>query len=1200
MTRIIFSGVCGQLSLGGANSFLPEHLDAAAAITTTGKTLEVTPLVDASTTNAGADAAAAAAAAAEPASDSDLPGASHADGSLTAATTAPPEETTLPDFDDYTADETETTTEHLSSPENHISLTEEADTPDSSAHSKHNAEKLATDAPILTRRIVFTGPEATAAAPQPADQSTRPSSVVRGLDNPSTDFWLPNWPTQLLTNTEEASRRPTVRFPSGSPTAVPGTEAAPPVTPTQSYTVTKVPVTQYYFDLASASPSDIPGPLFDHEDLGVSVSALPSALPDLTQPLAAEDLASSISELQSSVLVNLNGPPLTSTPALHDSVTSAVLATDGPHSISDSTATPTLPAPSSALNEVVGEHIVDNTLPEDAENEGDVAVRETTETPEVLPPPISTNQSGVEDSDHSENITVNDDPSGLQSPTEASDTPEPTSTPQPDAPSPAGPAPPTDSEPVTATSSPTPGTVKPSSVRTSQAAKTSRIPLWQLLSQSSPPRPASTPPPSTPLTSPVTVAPSPPAADSVTPLANALPHPQSTSIEPLSALDDSPAPPPPTFTPSSQDTEFTPESPLPDDSDPSTPLDSNDPDQVLTKTLRSEFEDVNFKSSELNITDSESAKPPFVEGYEPEFPELLSFNNPTNSSLSLNPNTVVSNANIDVHNALDDTHTNIFSGDNTPPENNTQHENAIPDDTKVVENDPLMSSVEEERDVAMVSPAGVLVSPPPATASATWTPVVDVSEGHTDTESTSVPASSSVLTSTTLVSPSPPELLSGFTPIISSTQTSPTPNSEAPEGTHTSLSSSTAATLDSTTTASAPTQDLSTLSAPTPTLSSALDLPAVQKTDRESPGNNTSVAKTIDLSVKTIDESLPSHDDLATPHMPETEDTTSVASWAPTVTDFLIETSALPNVIVPELEATVLGSLPEPTILATESPSSPSVASPEILPSPSQTSVPVQTLPVTHTNLSSVNLVAVSLPQPSASPVLPELLVTSSPPVPHDAPKSLASVFYQAVPESTPFPITPDVQMSSSAIPVPLDHTVSSALPDAPLSSSVLSFPELPVSSVTLDVPQSSPVSLPADAPMSSAVPAIPEAPVSSVLPDNPEFSVTVDAQVSSTVPVPTDVPESSVAPVSSSAVPILPPDVPVSSASVAILPTPSIHPPASDSPTLVAPTATDDPSPTLLPEPVQPEEGAEEGTQQEVPEKGRFILLPLKFVIFT
>lgn len=1178
--------MCGQLSIGGADSFLPEHLDDATT-TTTGKALEVTPLVDASSTNAAA--AAAAPAAADPASDSNLTAASQADDSLTSTATTSLDETTLPDFDDYTPDETESTTESLSSPENHISQTEETDHPDTSAEIKHTAEKVATDTPNLTRRIVFTGPEASSAAPQPAEQSSRPSSVVRGLEDPSTDFWQPNWPTQLLTNSEEASRRPTVRFPSGSPTAVPGTEAAPLTTPTQSYTVTKVPVTEYYFDLASVSPSDIPGPLFDHEDLGVSVSAVPSALPDLTHHLAAVDFASGISELQSSVLVNSDASPVTSTPVLHDSVTSAVLATEELHSIRASTATSTLPAPSSALNEVVGGHIVDNTLAEDAQNEEDTAMKEPTEIPEVLPPPVTTNQSELEDSDHSENITVSDDPSGLQSPTDTSETPLPTSTPQPSTPSPAGPAPPTDSEPDTGTSSTTPGTVKPSSVRTSQAAKTSRIPLWQLLSQSSPSRPANTLPPSTPLTPSVTVAP-PPAADSVTPLAIAPLHPQSTSIEPPLALDDSPAPSPPTLPPLPQDTESTSEPPLPGDSDPSTPLDSNDPDQVLTKTLKGGLENVNFERSDLNITNSETTKPPLVEGSDPLMHEDFPHNNPvqssngeTNFSLSVDPNTFVNNGNIDVFNALDNTHTNIFSGDNTP-ENKTQHENAISDEPKVVDNEPSLSSVEEEHDV-VVDPAEVLVSSLPA-ASATWTPVIDAAEGHT--ESTSVLASNSVLISTTAVSPSPPELLSGFTPIISSTQTSPMSHTEAPGGSHSSLSSSAAATVDSTTTASTPAQDLSTLSAPTPTLSSALSTPAVQKTDSESL-NNTSIDKTIDLRVKTKDEHLPSND-LATPHMPETEDDTSVESWAPALTE-LLQTSPLPNFIVPELVSTVMDSLPEPTIQATESPSaSLSVASPEIFPSHSQTSVPVQTLHITHMNSSSVPLVSISIPRASASPALPVLPVTSSPLVPHDAPKSLSSVFYQAVPESTAFPITSDVQMSS-AVPVTLDHTISSAVPDAPLSSGVPILPKVPVPSSTFDVPQSSPVPIPPDAPLSSVIFDLPEAPVSSVvpvLPDNPKSSITVDVQVSSAVPVPTDVPESSITPLSS-VVPILP-DVPVSSASVAILPTPSFRP-TSNSPTLVVPTATNDPTPTLLPQPVQFEDGGEEETQQ-VTEKGKFMVL--------
>lgn len=1187
VTLVVFAGVGGQLSLGDADSFLPEHLDAAAAITSTGKTLEVTPTVDASGTNAVAAAAAdaATAGAAETASDSDLPGASQADDSLISTTTdSPPEETTLPDFDDYTADETETTTENLSSPGNHISHAEEVDTSDSSAYSKQSTEKTGTDAPTLTRRIVFTGPEATGTA-QPPDQSTRPSSVVRGLDDPSIDFWLPNWPTQLLTNTEEASRRPTVRFPSLSPSAVPGTEAASPATPTPSYTVTKVPVTQYYFDLASVSPSNIPGPLFDHEDLGVSVSALPSALPDLTHSLVSEDLPSSISDLQSSVLVNTDGPSVTYTPALPHSVTSAVLATEEPHSISIPSATQTLPPSSSILNEVVGEHIVDNTLAEDAENEGDAAVIENTETPEVLPASTVSNQSGLEDFDRSENITNGDAPSVLQSPTDTAETPQTTSTLQPATLSPAGPAPPTDSEPVSTTSSTTPGSVKPSSVRTSQAAKTSRIPLWQLLSQSSPSRPLSTSPSSTPLTSSVTVD-TPLAADFVTPLTAAPPLSQSTPIEPLLALDDFTVPTPPTITPLSLDTVSTSEPPLPDTSGPSIPLDSNDPDQVLTKTLKSNFENANSNNTKLNITNSDS-KEPFVEGSDLVMHDdflhnttIQSSNVERNLSISDDRDTSVNNDSLDVHNALDDTHTNIFSGDNTP-ESKTQHENALSDDPKVVEDGPLYTSVGEEQ-YSVVDPAEVLVTTP-STVSITWTPVIEAVESHT--ESISVPTSSTELTSTTMVSITPPEILTGFTPIISSIHTSPVSHSEASGGSHTSLTfSSTAATVDSTITASAPAQDSSTLPAPTPSLSAALDISAVQITDSESLAN-TSVTKTINLNVETKDENLSSYDLLTTPHNPEIE-STSATSWAPSLTEFL-QASPPPNFIAPELESTVLESLPEPTVLATVSPSlSLIVTSPEISPSPSETSVPVQTLHITHINLSAIPPIS----EPSASPVLPELSVTSSPPVSHDVPKSLASVFYQSVTESTSFPFTSDVQLSS-AVPVPLDHPTSPIIPDVPLSSSVPLLPEVTVSSIILDIPLSSSVPVPPDAPSLSTVPAPAEAPVSSAVPvppDAPEFSITADVKVSSAVPVPTDVFQPSITPVSST-VPILP-DVPVSSASVPILPTPSIRP-TSDSPTLVVPTATDDPTPTLLPQPVQPEDDGEEGAQQEMPEKGRLML---------
>ncbi|XP_045135459.1 mucin-2-like isoform X1 [Portunus trituberculatus] len=1216
------SRVAAQLTIGSADSFLPEHLDAN-AVSTTGKTIEVTPLSDASVTNAAADAVADAAAA-ETASDANSPGASEADDYLFTATDSPSEDTTLPDFDDYTVDGTETTTK-FSTPENDVTEPGKiADLPDYLVDGEQG-DSVTTASSDLTRRIVFTGPDATATTPSVPLQSTRPSSVLRELNDPTTASWLPNWPSHLLEATKEF-RRPSVRFPTGPPpTATQDTTLASSATISPSYTVTKVPVTQYYFDLASVNPTPIPGPLFDRETVTTSSSVVSSVLPDVTQPLESEDLPSSISELQSSVLVDAAEPPVTSTPALPPSTTSIVVTTDAFQSITPSATTETVPPTSTVLNEVVEGHL-DNTLTEESQTSG-TAVKETPETSEVMPSGSGSTQSGFH-SEHSENTTT-EDPDSLFSLAATSEAPQPTNISQPVTQPSTLPAPSTNSEPLTTTSSTTPGSVKPSSARTSPAAKTSRIPLWQRLSQSSPSRP-NTQPSSTPLTpsNAATLA-----ADAVMPLSSALPPLQSTSVEPPLALDESS----PVLAPSPPRNESIQEPVIPDEQDPPTPLDIDDPDEVLTRAMKSETGSVVHNSTEPPSSALEPTEYPLADTPElntnteaPQNTTTQDSNVDTLSPASIDQHSSVDNtSNVEVvDNALDGTHPNTLPSSNTS-ENKTQHGNGIFDDPKVSDDEPLPIPVQGEKD-PVVDPSEIPVTLAP-TVSVTWTPIIE------ETESVPLPTSTaSVPIATTVVTQTPPEILTGFTPIISATHTIPTSQSElVPDGSATSASSaSTVEFVDSSTTTSAPAQDLSTPSAPSSTLTASLAPTTVHKTDSESLYDS-SITESVYQSVKKIDKILPSSDLLpSTLYISEMEDTLAV-SQTPTFTGPL-KTSSSPEFLVPEVESTVVESLLESTVLATEDyHSSPTLPVPDILPSPSETIVPVHTSHITHTNLSSVPPVSFSVPQSTVSPTFPEISVTSSPSRPHEVSKSLPFVFYQSLPESTVSPVSPDMPLSSP-VPVLLDAPVSSNVLDVPLSSGTPIPPEVLVSSpvpVPLDVPVSSAVPAPPDVPVSSAVPVLPDVPVSSAVPDpDPSVTSTVpvlpDVLVSSSVPASSDVPVSSAAPVLpdvtessalpvppdtyessvtpdvvvSSAVPVLTevpvssatpmstavpmlPDAPISSASIAILPTPSLRP-TSDSPTLVVPTATDDPIPTLLPQPLHPEEGGEEETHEEMPVK--------------
>ncbi|XP_063857245.1 mucin-2-like isoform X2 [Scylla paramamosain] len=1266
------SRVAGQLTIGSADSFLPEHLDAK-AVSTTGKTIDITPLSDASVTNAAADAAADAAAA-ETASDANSPVASEAGDYLFTATDSPSEDTTLPDFDDYTVDETETTTKS-GSPENDVIEPGKADLPDYLADGEQG-DGMTTASLGLTRRIVFTGPDTTATTPLAPLESTRPSSVLRELNDPTTDLWLPNWPSHLLEGTKEF-RRPSVRFPTGPPpTATLDTTLASPVTTSPSYTVTKVPVTQYYFDLASVNPTAIPGPLFDRESVTASSSMVPSVLPDVTQPLEPEDLPSSISELQSSVLVDAAEPPVTSTPALPPSTTSLVITTEALQSINPSATTETVPPTSTALNEVVEGHL-DNTLTEETQA-GDTTVKEIPETSVVMPSGSGSTQSGL-DIDNSESTTTAEDPDSLFSPAVTSEAPQPTNISQPVTQSPTLPAPSTNSEPLTTTSSTTPGSVKPSSVRTSPAAKTSRIPLWQRLSQSSPSRP-NTQPSSTPLTPSIAAT---LAADAVTPLSSAPPPLQNTSVEPPLALDESSST---ALAPSPPQNDSTHEPVIPDESDPSTPLDIDDPDEVLTRAMKSEIGNVAHNSTEPPTTAPEPTVSPLVDTSElntdtetPQNTTTQDSNVDTLTPASLDQHTSVDNtSNVEVvDNALDGTHPNTLPGSNTS-ENKTQHGNGIFDDPKVSDDEPLLVPAQDEKD-PVVDPSEVPVTLAP-TVSVTWTPIIE------ETESVPLPTStSSVPIVTTVVSQTPPEVLTGFTPIINATHIIPASHSElVPEISATIASpASTVEFVDSSTTTSAPAQDLSTPSAPSSTLTASLAPTAVPKTDSESLDDDSSVTESVYQSVMKIDRILPSSDLLPSTLFTSEREDTFVAFQTPTFAGPLQTFSSL-EFLVPEVESTVVESLLESSILATESfPSSPTLPVPDILPSPSETIVPAHTSHITHTNLSSIPPVSLIVPQSTASPTFSEISMTSSPSRTHEVSKSLAFVFYQSLPESTVSPVSPDIPLSSPApvlldapvssnildvplssgtpippevlvsspVPVPLDVPVSSAVPappdapvssavpapsdvpvssaapvlpdvlvspavpapDAPVSSAVPAPSDVPVSSTVPALPDvlvSSAVPAPSDVPVSSAVPVLPDVPVSSavpVLPDVPvssavpvlpdvtvssavplppdtyESSVTPDVVVSSAVPVPTEVPVSSVTSMST-AVPMLP-DAPISSASVAILPTPSLRP-TSDSPTLVVPTATDDPIPTLLPQPLHPEEGGEEETHEEMPGK--------------
>ncbi|XP_071516231.1 uncharacterized protein [Panulirus ornatus] len=381
---LLVHSVRGQLSVGGADAFLPDDLDAAdntdivPGISSLGDTVAAD--TDA---NIAADAANAADTdAAEVADEYSLLGTADGDDSQpTTATSMPPEETTLPDFDDL-VDELAVTTESSGLTEDEMSTrTGEMEYPDYSLdfdttlNSEGEREGTTSAVPQLTRRIVYSGgPSVTPTIPESLLPSSRPSSVVRGLDEPYPDDWLPNWPSELLENSDRPARRPTIRFPTESlqtvlaPTPTPSSVTAPD--PSQvlsivpSFTVSKVPITQYFFDLASVTPTHVPGPLFEEDDLNQPQSGLSSGLPDMNQPVT--ELSSSIPELQSSVFIEA-ARPITITPSLSESLTSAVTEAGVVVSTNSLAATPvsnSFTSASTTLDGHLEKEVIDNNLDE--------------------------------------------------------------------------------------------------------------------------------------------------------------------------------------------------------------------------------------------------------------------------------------------------------------------------------------------------------------------------------------------------------------------------------------------------------------------------------------------------------------------------------------------------------------------------------------------------------------------------------------------------------------------------------------------------------------------------------------------------------------------------------------------------------------------------------------------------------------------
>nr|XP_045593197.1 uncharacterized protein LOC123754903 isoform X5 [Procambarus clarkii] len=357
LVLLLTQGVRCQLSVGGVDSFLVDDLDATAGAAE----ININDLVN--TTDA------------EVAQDAGNYSSVTSVGDPAAATNKSQEETTLPDFDDDLADGLEVTTEFGGLSNDEFNKRTGAMDYEYSTGLERKIDDRETGGatsaiPQLTRRIVFSGGDTlTPTVPEPSVAFTRPSSVVRVLSDDDRDMWLPNWPSQLLDNDSRPARRPTIRFPTDPlPSVFPLAPASSVITPVPSivpsFTVSKVPVTQYFFDLTSVAPTPVPGPLFDQDDLSTPVSAMPSGRPDLSRPVI--DLSSSISDLQSSALIEA-ARPFSVTPSLFDSHSSVMTKAEVNFSSHTLAATPVLdlvpnfPSTSTVLNGTAeGEVVVNN------------------------------------------------------------------------------------------------------------------------------------------------------------------------------------------------------------------------------------------------------------------------------------------------------------------------------------------------------------------------------------------------------------------------------------------------------------------------------------------------------------------------------------------------------------------------------------------------------------------------------------------------------------------------------------------------------------------------------------------------------------------------------------------------------------------------------------------------------------------------
>ncbi|KAK7080770.1 hypothetical protein SK128_015480 [Halocaridina rubra] len=813
-------------------------------------------------------------------------------------------------------------------------------------------ESGSSNVPQFTRRILVSGTlPSTPLVPEPSPSFTRPSSAVRFLTDPNPG-WLPNWPSELLQSTG-TTRRPMIRFPSEAeelertPTIfenVPTSVSLPVIVP--SLVVSKVPVTQYFFDLTTVALPEAPGPLYNPDEIDLSGSATSELEDELIRPVI--ELASSIPELQSSALLHA-AESITVTPALPSPgifPATASLMKDT-NTVLDLAAE----APTASISPFATQPI------SETETVSDEVATENDNLPTVL--------SGVQDDFEEENAEPQPAQTSPDTPDENDAVEQSTDMPLEDAASDISPANPTvdlpkestginvaqpdssttfstpfmiESDIVSSPSTDYATSIKPTSVRPLQAANASRTPLWMLLSKSVPTQTSSTELLHSSTTSPSVSIHTTESQINVLPtnIFTDVPEEVSTDTNLVSSI-------------SFNLWSINPHSGLSASvDDTSTNLATKDSDSQLT--LSGNTLSTRFQSTTLMFQPSISVSPTTDEiSPSVELESGLNFvslsvptdNDSAQPSHTIIPTPVTSDVN---HTAVTSYEPHVGAQINT-----TIEYNETPLITTVVERDPLQH--ESSSTVGVPSP----------TDDDSWIPVAKPTEKSTSPQSYSSSILTTVTTPLNLVTP---ELIDGFIPITSETKSIPVTQIDLlPDNANISHTTATSAIVAST---AAPAESFSTELEQLPSLTDASIMKESSlMPEGTSPNEHSQSDDSLESSITFRDGLASSNLLLSTTVFPEIKNTPTSVSLIPS---FIISaTSSVASTGITVLESGLTATNHQSSLLATEISSSMSVLHTNTF----STTIYSSNLSPEHIDISAESSVVSFIPLSTANPTLP-------------------------------------------------------------------------------------------------------------------------------------------------------------------------------------------------------------------------------------